>query len=186
MKKLIAVFGPSDCKSGDVLYDSAEKLGYELAIAGFVVVTGGYGGVMEAASKGARKSNGSAIGITAEVYFAKGCEANEYVSREIKVKSAADRLMELLDLPDAYIAIGQSSGTLVEVTMAWDYMTKGFLPNKPLLLIGETWRKFLDYIESDSMTESLMESCSTQEIAVNRLKEIFGEQKRLPDLEIIQ
>jgi uncharacterized protein (TIGR00725 family) len=186
MKKLIAVFGPANCTPGDELYDAAERLGGGLAHAGFIVVTGGYGGVMEAASKGARNAGGSTVGITAEVYFAKGREANEFITREIKVKSASDRLMELLDLPDAWIAIGQSSGTLVEVATAWDYMVKWHLPMKPLLLVGESWREFLKYLDGHSKTESLMESCLTVELALERLKEIFGEQQSLPDLEVIQ
>ena len=38
-----------------------------------------------------------------------------------------NRLMELLDLSDAYIACGMSPGTLAEVSMAWDYMIKKFI-----------------------------------------------------------
>jgi len=186
MKKLIGVFGPTNCQPGDPLYDAAELLGRGLAQAGFIVVTGGYGGVMEAASKGARNADGSTVGVTAEVYFAKGREANEFISREIKVKSASDRLMELLDIPDAWIAIGLSSGTLVEIATAWDYMTKSHLPMKPLLLVGESWREFLHYLDGHSKTEPLMEFCLNVEFALERLKQIFGEQQRLPDLDIIQ
>src|ERR1035437_7871138 len=149
MKKLVAVFGPANCKAGEGIYDDAERLGALLAQAGFAVVTGGYDGVMEAASKGARAAGGAAIGVTAEVYFAKGREANEYLTREIRVKSATDRLMELLDLPDAWCAIGNSTGTLAEVAMAWDYITKGFLLKKPMLLIGESWKGFVEYVNKE-------------------------------------
>lgn len=80
MKKLIAVFGPGSILETDALYADAERLGAMLAEAGFAVVTGGYDGVMEATSKGARGTGGSAIGITAEVYYARGREANAYLT----------------------------------------------------------------------------------------------------------
>ena len=189
MKKLVAVFGPANCKAGEGIYDDAERLGALLAQAGFAVVTGGYDGVMEAASKGARAAGGAAIGVTAEVYFAKGREANEYLTREIRVKSATDRLMELLDLPDAWYAIGNSTGTLAEVAMAWDYMTKGFIEKKPLLLIGNTWEGFIEYVQTDEQFRpwlDFIELCSKPETAVDRLIAIFGTQLRLPELEVIR
>src|SRR5437879_810510 len=131
MKKLITVFGPGECLPGSMLYERAERLGALLGEAGFAVVNGGYEGVMEAVSKGSRSAGGSAIGITAEVYFNRGREPNQFITKEIMVKSAVDRLMELLDLADAHIACGMSPGTLTEVMTAWDYMVKGFIERKP-------------------------------------------------------
>jgi len=179
---------PSFVRRGS-LYDDAERLGSLLAQAGFTVVTGGYDGVMEAASKGAREAGGAAIGITAEVYFAKGREANEYLTREIRVKSATDRLMELLDLPDTWCAIGNSTGTLAEVAMAWDYMTKGFIERKPLILIGPSWQGFFEYVRGEEQfkaCQDLIAYCETPELAIGHLVECFGQQPRLPELEIIR
>src|SRR5947209_4966663 len=104
MKKLITIFGPAGCQPESALYQSAELLGALLGEAGFAIVSGGYEGVMEAVSKGACSAGGSAIGITAEVYFNRGREPNPFITKEVMVKSAVDRLMELLDLADAYIA----------------------------------------------------------------------------------
>lgn len=190
MKKLVAVFGPANCKGAERLYDDAARLGTLLAQAGFTVVTGGYEGIMEAVSKGARAAGGAAIGITAEVYYAKGREANEYLTREIRVKSATDRLMELLDLPDAWCAIGNSTGTLAEVAMAWDYMTKGFIEKKPIILIGESWKGFLEYVQSERQFGpwlDLIEMYEEPELAVGSLLRKLGAQAKLPipDLPII-
>src|SRR5438477_5459826 len=139
MKKFITIFGPSETRSESLLYKTSERLGALLAESGYAVVNGGYEGVMEAVSKGARSAGGSAIGITAEVYFNRGREPNAFITKEITVKSAVDRLMELLDLADAYIACGMSPGTLTEVMTAWDYMVKGFIERKPIILLGDGW-----------------------------------------------
>ncbi len=189
MKKLVAMFGPANCQAGEHPFDDAERLGRLLAESGFAVVTGGYDGVMEAASKGARLAGGTAIGVTAEVHFAKGREANEYLTREIRVKSATDRLMELLDLPDAWCAIGNSTGTFAEVAMAWDYMTKGFIERKPLILIGKSWEGSLAYFRGEEQFKpwlDLIEFCETPELAMDELLKIFGTQPLLPELSIIK
>ena len=56
----VAVFGSSELRETDRAYQLAYRTGQALARAGFSVVTGGYGGVMEAASRGARDAGGRA------------------------------------------------------------------------------------------------------------------------------
>jgi uncharacterized protein (TIGR00725 family) len=189
MKKLISVFGPSECTPEDALYQQAEELGDELARHHFIVVSGSYEGVMEAAAKGATKAGGRAIGVTAEVYYARGREPNPYITKEVKVKSAVDQLMELLDLADAYVAVGSSPGTLLEVITAWDFAKKRFLPEKPLILLGEGWKR-LDEVFS---TSRYFESYKDLAIHVNDASEVisilesrFGKQQDLPTLDVIQ
>ncbi|MDP4199498.1 MAG: LOG family protein [Bacteroidota bacterium] len=188
MKKLVAVFGPASCIEGDALYTEAQELGRMLAEANFSVVTGGYEGVMEAASRGAHDVGGTAIGVTAEVYYARGREANPYLTREIRVKSANDRTMELLDLPDAFIAIGNSTGTLVEVALAWDYMVKRFLPEKPLILLGTSWHNFIDCLSKGSdfqRTIRVVHPVHFVHEAAEYLREFFGPSAQLPSLDVI-
>ena len=184
MKKIVAVFGPSTCDPSNALYDDAFVLGRMLVESGFTVLTGGYEGVMEAASRGAREANGAVIGVTADVYFNRGREANGYLTREIKVKSALDQTMELLDLADVYVAIGNSTGTLVEVAIAWDYMTKKFLPRKPLLLVGDVWKSLLGALTSDFDPQFVHHVHSVQEVAPY-LSEFFGPSALLPSLNVI-
>ena len=54
--RTVAVFGSSEPVEGELLYAVARDVGRELALAGYAVATGGYGGVMEAASRGAREA----------------------------------------------------------------------------------------------------------------------------------
>ena len=60
----ITVFGGSQPKEGDAAYAEAYQLGKLLAEAGHAVLTGGYIGTMEAASKGANEAGGHVIGVT--------------------------------------------------------------------------------------------------------------------------
>lgn len=188
MKKLISVFGPSEAKPGDHIYHEAEILGEVLAEAGYGIVCGGYDGVMEAVSKGAASRGSGVVGVTAEVYHARGRTKNEYISREVKVKSAIDRLMELVDLADAYVAIGISPGTMLEVATAWDMMAKKFIEVKPLVLIGDDWRALCDVLLTQEWyvgKTRCINILDTPEEAVERLNEKLGTQEDLPEIPVL-
>jgi uncharacterized protein (TIGR00725 family) len=188
MKKLVSVFGPSECQPGDELYESARQLGSHLARAHFLVITGSYEGVMEAAARGAVEAGGKTIGVAAEVYHARGRSVNPYILKEVRVKSAVDQLMELLDLADAYVAIGSSPGTLLEVVTAWDFTKKGFLPRKPLLLVGNGWRELHNIFTTSAYFESYREHltyASQPEDAIAHLEQTFGRQQNLPYLDVL-
>src|SRR5207245_10472245 len=64
-QKVITVFGSSPPRAGDADYEQARELGHALAGRGFVICTGGYGGVMEAASPGAKETGGRVQADTA-------------------------------------------------------------------------------------------------------------------------
>lgn len=188
MKKLITIFGPGDLRQEHPLYKEAELLGGLLAEAGFNVVTGGYGGVMEAVAKGARERGAGAVGVTAEVFFARGEEVNRFISREVRVKSAVDRMMELIDLADAFVALGNSPTTLTEVLTAWDYIVKGFIQPKPIVLLGDDWQAvgaLFDHSEFFRHHRTLLQYAPDAMAAASMLTTHFGEQPRLPELDLL-
>ena len=61
MKNLISVIGGGSCAPED--YARAREVGRLLAERDYVVVTGGLGGVMEAAHRGAREAGGLTIAV---------------------------------------------------------------------------------------------------------------------------
>jgi uncharacterized protein (TIGR00725 family) len=109
----VAVVGPGEA-SPDQLH-TAEEVGAGLAAAGVVVVTGGLGGVMEAASRGARSRRGRTLGILP------GDDrdaANGWV--EIAVPTGMGELRNglVVRAADAVVAIGGGHGTLSEIALA--------------------------------------------------------------------
>lgn len=134
--KVIAVFGSGLPKPGDSHYLEARILGAELAARGFIVCTGGYAGVMEAASRGSKEVGGRTIGITAVVFPAR---ANKWVDKEIRVKQWRDRLFALIDRADGYVICRGGTGTLVELAVVWEMMNKGVMESKPIVALGQFW-----------------------------------------------
>jgi uncharacterized protein (TIGR00725 family) len=109
----VAVIGPGDA-SPDELH-AAEEIGAGLADAGAVVVTGGLGGVMEAACRGARSRRGHTLGILpGEDRDA----ANGWV--EIAIATGLGELRNglVVRAADAVMAIGGGHGTLSEIALA--------------------------------------------------------------------
>jgi predicted Rossmann-fold nucleotide-binding protein len=64
--KRVSVFGGSSSKPGDIDYENACKLGKYLGDAGYIVLTGGYIGTMEAVSRGVVENGGHTIGVTCD------------------------------------------------------------------------------------------------------------------------
>jgi uncharacterized protein (TIGR00725 family) len=109
----VAVVGPGEA-SPDELH-AAEEIGAGLAAAGAVVVTGGLGGVMEAACRGARSRRGRTVGILpGEDRDA----ANGWVDVAIATGLGELRNGIVVRAVDALVAVGGGHGTLSEVALA--------------------------------------------------------------------
>ncbi len=145
----IAVFGSSQPLPGTEHYEEARLLGHTLAEAGWTVVTGGYRGVMEAASRGAKEAGGSTIGITTAFFDAKGLKLNDYVDREIKMPVYADRLLKLIEISDGYIIMRGGSGTLGEFFFSWELEKNKSIPLRPIVLFGEQWKRIIDFLAGE-------------------------------------
>ena len=134
--KVITVFGSAWPRFGDAHYGEARLLGTELAARGFVVCTGGYRGVMEAVSRGAKEAGGRTLGVTAEFFRSR---ANQWVDEEIQVKNWRDRLFELVERGHGYIVCRGGTGTLAELAVVWEMLNKGVMCPRPLVAMGDFW-----------------------------------------------
>jgi uncharacterized protein (TIGR00725 family) len=146
MKKelIISVFGSSRPRETDAEYATARALGRGLAEKGFAVCTGGYGGTMEAVSRGAKDADGKTYGVTAEFFPA--AKANAWVDVEVRVKTWQERLFEIIRLADGFAACKGGTGTLAELAVAWEMMNKSVIDAKPFVALGEFWQPILKCI----------------------------------------
>ena len=111
---MIAVVGPGDDVGADVLA-AAEQVGRLLAEAGHQVVTGGLGGVMAAAARGARAGGGSAVALLPGDDPAAANRDSDVV---VATGLGQGRNLLVVRSADAVIAVGGSWGTLSEVSFA--------------------------------------------------------------------
>ena len=149
--RLVAVFGSADARDGDPLYAAARRLGAMLVEAGYGVVTGGYGGVMEGASRGAREGGGAAVGVTCAVFA--GREPNRFLTERRETENLLARTGALIDAACGYVVLLGKSGTLAELTFVWALHRAGSLGPRPVILLGVAWRPFLHHLVRGGMIE---------------------------------
>ena len=155
---VVTVFGSSRPAEGDPQYETARRLGNELARSGFAVCTGGYGGTMEAVSRGAAEAGGRVVGVTARSFQSR---ANRWVQEEIAVETWRDRLFRLIALGQGYVALPGGTGTLAEIAVVSEMLNKGQLAHRPLVLLGEFWKPVISLVESVGHQGSLWQAAET-------------------------
>ena len=141
--KVITVFGSSRPEEGHADYAEALELGRALAAAEFVVCTGGYGGVMEAVSRGAREAGGRVLAVTSSFFRSR---ANRWVEKETSVPTWQERLFELIRVADGYVACKGGTGTLVELAVVWEMLNKRAMELRPFVVLGDFWQPILNRV----------------------------------------
>jgi len=117
-KKLIAVVGSGDVLEGSKEYHIAQELGRLIAQEEIILVCGGLGGVMEAASRGAYEVKGEDAKTIGILPGENPEEANQYINFPIPTGMGEAR-NAIVAGADAVIAIGGGAGTLSEIALAW-------------------------------------------------------------------
>jgi uncharacterized protein (TIGR00725 family) len=118
-RALVAVIGDAGVREGAAAYDMARDVGRLVIDAGYRLVTGGLGGVMEAACRGAHESSAYREGDTIGFLPSAGPdEANPWVDIAIATDLGSARNV-LVARSNAVIAIGGGAGTLSEIAFAW-------------------------------------------------------------------
>ena len=120
MKQIIAVIGNANIEDDIDKQKISFELGKLIIDNGYILATGGLGGVMEYVSKGAKNSKkyteNSIIGVLPD-YHSKN--ANQYVDIAFPTGLGLGRNLMLISLANAVIAVGGGSGTLNEISAAW-------------------------------------------------------------------
>lgn len=155
---VIAVVGGGTVDDGTYL--RAREVGRLLGEAGAVIVNGGYGGVMEAASWGAREAGGVVIGI---LQGTDRKEGNPHLSLGIATGMGRGRNTIIAITCDAMIAVDGGYGTLSEVAQALNH-------GRPVVALG-SWE--LD--KAGKVDPDLLIHASTPEEAVRAALDVAGE-----------
>ncbi len=178
MVKTVVVFGSSRTKDERHLQD-AERLGRLLVEAGYVVGSGGYGGIMEAVSRGAYLAGGRVIGYTTDQFG--DLPPSPWINEERREPDIHFRIKRMLEEGDAFVAMWGGIGTLAEVAMAWNVAQIAALQGrkpKPLILVGDNWPPLVDCIgahtEIGKSVLALPVTVPSPEKAVERVSILLG------------
>jgi len=141
---IVAIFGSSRTPEGHPNYRLAYELAGLLAREGYAICNGGYWGIMDAATRGARDAGGEVIGVTLEYFSSKRGGANALLTREEAKRSLFERLDTLLGISSAHVVLPGSIGTMAELFISWNLLVTAAA--KPLILLGEPWEALIDFL----------------------------------------
>lgn len=195
LNKPVTFFGSARLVPNSPYYEQAKKLAFMCVQAGFSVVTGGGGGIMQAANEGAFKAalnlklseaekEQKSIGFNIFLPFEQ--KGNDFLGYNITFKSLAIRKMALVEKSLAFVIFPGGFGTLDEFVEVLTLKQLGF-KDVPIFVVGrEFWRGFDEFIKSSLLSLNVIskgdelkyEITDDLEFIVKKLKEEYENSSR--------
>jgi len=135
------VFGSARFKEDHIYYKQAREIGKRLAELGFVVMTGGGPGIMEAANRGAKEGGGVSVGCN--IVLPSEQKPNPYLDHWVGIKYFFVRKVLLTKYSCAFVVMPGGYGTLDEFLEAVTLMQTNKMRRFPVVLVGKEFHKEL-------------------------------------------
>jgi len=143
----VSIFGSARTQPQDPVYEKASRLAELFVKEGFAVITGGGGGVMEAANKGAAQAGGRSVGLNIQLPFEQ--VPNPHANLKLEFNYFFIRKVMFIKYAAAYIAMPGGFGTLDEVFEVMTLIQTKRVKPFPIILVGsDYWSGLLDWIKS--------------------------------------
>ncbi|MDO9262664.1 MAG: TIGR00730 family Rossman fold protein [Desulfosalsimonadaceae bacterium] len=155
LEPAVCFFGSARMKSTDLYYQKTVELAGMLAENGFTIITGGGGGIMEAANKGAAEKNGRSVGLNIVLPMEQA--PNPYSNIKVEFNYFFVRKVMFVKYAMAYIIMPGGFGTLDEmfeaITLIQTHRVKPF----PVILFGsEYWSGLVEWIRARLLENQLI------------------------------
>lgn len=147
----VTIFGSAREEPGTEYYQLAEDTAREIAKAGFGVITGGGGGVMEAANKGASEVGVTSVGLNIELPFEQ--KPNEYQNLALSFRYFFCRKVMFLKYANGFVVMPGGFGTMDELFESLCLIQTLKQVYFPVILMGsDYWSGLIEWIK-DVMLE---------------------------------
>ena len=148
----VSFFGSARAKPDQKYYKLAEKTAFEIAKAGFAVITGGGSGIMEAANKGAAEAGGMSIGLNIEIPIEQ--VPNEYQNLSLHFKYFFCRKVMFLKYAHGFIVFPGGYGTMDEFFESLVLIQTLKQASFPVILMGSRyWDGLVSWMKETVLNE---------------------------------
>ena len=148
----VSFFGSARAKPEQHYYQLAQQTASAVAKAGFAVITGGGGGIMEAANKGAAEAGGKSIGLNIELPMEQ--IPNEYQNLSLHFRYFFCRKVMFLKYAHGFIVFPGGYGTMDEFFESLVLIQTLKQATFPVILMGtDYWAGLLDWIKEKMLKE---------------------------------
>ena len=141
----VTVFGSARTPPGHPDYEAGQRLGGELARAGFAVITGGGPGLMEAVNRGASEAGGVSVGLGIELPFEQSL--NQWVDVGLEFRYFFARKTMFVKYAQAFVIMPGGFGTLDELFEALTLVQTRKVTQFPVILYNTAyWQGLIDWL----------------------------------------
>jgi len=148
----VSFFGSARAEPNERYYKLAEQTSFEISKAGFAVITGGGGGIMEAANKGAADAGGQSIGLNIELPMEQ--IPNEYQNLPLQFRYFFVRKVMFLKYAHGFIVFPGGYGTMDEFFESLVLIQTLKQASFPVILMGgDYWKGLIDWIKEKMLAE---------------------------------
>jgi hypothetical protein len=148
----VSIFGSARIQPDSPVYKATEKIAGLFAENGFAVITGGGGGVMEAANKGAADKNGISVGLNIVLPFEQ--KPNPFANIKQEFEYFFIRKVMFVKYAQAYIIMPGGFGTLDELFEAVTLIQTRRIKPLPVILVGtDYWSGLIDWIKKQLLDQ---------------------------------
>ena len=148
----VSIFGSARTNPDDRYYKLAEQTASEIVNSGFAVITGGGGGIMEAANKGSIKAGGQSIGLNIELPMEQ--IPNDYQNLSLHFRYFFVRKVMFLKYAHGFIVFPGGYGTMDEFFESLVLIQTLKQASFPVILMGsDYWEGLIDWINEKMLHE---------------------------------
>jgi hypothetical protein len=142
----VSIFGSARTHPDDSDYEKAEKTAAKLVKAGYAVVTGGGGGIMEAANKGASEAGGVSVGLNINLPAEQ--KPNKYIGTYLDFRYFFVRKVMFVKYSVAFVIFPGGFGTLDEFFESIGLIQTRKIKPFPVILVGrEYWKGLKEWMD---------------------------------------
>jgi uncharacterized protein (TIGR00730 family) len=148
----VSIFGSARCRPDEPYYKLAEQTAFELANAGFAIITGGGGGIMEAANKGAAEAGGQSIGLNIELPVEQ--VPNEYQNLSLHFRYFFVRKVMFVKYAHGFIVFPGGYGTMdefFESLVLIQTLKQAMFP--VILMCRDYWQGLVTWLQAKMLRE---------------------------------
>ncbi len=150
----VSIFGSARTKPTDPYYELAEDIAYKLTKSGYGVISGGGGGIMEAANKGAQRAEGKSVGLNIHLPFEQ--VPNKYIDHDklLSYRYFFVRKVMFIRYAQGFIVLPGGYGTLDELSEALTLIQTMKIAKFPIILVGKKyWKGLIDWFATTMLEE---------------------------------
>jgi uncharacterized protein (TIGR00730 family) len=151
----VALFGSARVDEASPHYRRAREVARKFAEAGWAVVTGGGGGVMEGANRGAREGGGLSVGFNIELPHEQ--HPNPYLDISYTFRHFYARKVCFVRPSEGFVIFPGGFGTLDELYESLTLIQTGKIRHFPVVLFdSDYWGEMLDWIRGELLAAKMI------------------------------